>query len=183
MEKATRWLTAGAGLGTGIAAALTLKAARRARLRELEVVPYVDLERYAGRWFEIARYPARFEKRCAKNAVAEYTITGEGRLRIVNACTTANGDIVTAHGTAKVADPDTNAKLKVKIGGLIPGGDYWILELADDYTYALVGEPSRRYVWMLSRTPSLEDHVFQTLCGRMLAHGYDPARLQPTLQD
>lgn len=183
MEPSTRWITAGAGVGTGIAAALTLKAARRSRHRALETVPYVDLQRYAGRWFEVARYPARFENQCAKNVTAQYTILRNGKVRVVNTCLTKCGDVSTTRGTARAIDSETNAKLKVKFGWFIPSGDYWIVDLADDYSYAIVGEPKRRYVWILSRTPSMDDHLFQHLCGRLLMHGYDPARLQRTLQD
>jgi apolipoprotein D and lipocalin family protein len=163
----------------GIASGIALRRAR-ARRNVLETIPYVDLERYQGRWFEIARYPARFERRCARNSLAEYTFT-HGRMRIVNACTTAKGDIIVTTGWAKPHD-DTNAKLRVRFGPFARG-EYWILDLASDYSYAVVGHPSRRYLWILSRTPSIDEHEFARICERLPGFGYDPERLRRTLQE
>lgn len=183
MESSTRWITAGAGLSTGLAAAFALKAARRPRELPLEAVPFVDLARYAGRWFEIARYPSRFERACAKNTVAEYTLRKNGTLRVANACTRHDGSFETVYGRAVVADSNTSAKLKVRFAPFAPRRDYWIVDLADDYSYAIVGEPKRRYVWMLSRTPAMDDHLFMVLCTRLARTGYDPSKLLRTLQD
>jgi apolipoprotein D and lipocalin family protein len=178
MNSSTRWITAGTGLSIGIASGIALRRARRRNV--LETIPYVDLERYQGRWFEIARFPARFERHCAKNTIAEYTLH-RGRLRIANACTSAKGEIIVTNGWAKPHD-ETNAKLHVRFGPLARG-EYWILDLASDYSYAVVGHPSRRYLWILSRTPSLDEHEFARICERLWAFGYDAARLRRTLQE
>jgi apolipoprotein D and lipocalin family protein len=150
------------------------------RRSALETIPYVDLERYQGRWFEVARYPARFERACAKNTVAQYTLT-RGGLRIANTCTTAHGEILVRNGWASPRD-DTNAKLRIRFGPF-GGGDYWILDLAADYSFAVVGHPSRRYLWILSRTPAIDEHVFARICDSLPQYGYDPSRVRRTLQE
>ena len=183
MEISRRWITAGAGLGVGLAAALAWRGARRAHRDELATVAHVDLERYAGRWFEIARYPTPFQKRCAKNTTAEYALRGDGRLRVENRCTDARGRSIVARASARVVDRTSNAKLAVRFAPLVPEGDYWIVELDREYRYALVGEPKRRFVWMLARTPHLDEDTFSRLCVQLREHGYDPERLIRTPQD
>ncbi len=183
MQIPRRWITAGAGLGVGLAAALAWRGRRRALRAPLQTVAQVDLERYAGRWFEIARYPTPFQRRCAKNVTAEYATTRDGRVRAENRCTDANGNSIAARARARVVDPTTNAKLKVRFAPIVPEGDYWIIALDDAYRYAIVGEPSRRFVWMLARTPHLDEQTFADLCAQLRAQGYDPARLIRTPQD
>lgn len=183
MDISRRWITASAGLGVGLAAALAWRGSRRAHRTELTTVAHVDLERYAGRWFEIARYPSPFQRRCAKNATAEYTLRPNGRIRVENRCTDIGGRGITARASARVVDSTTNAKLAVRFLPFAPEGAYWIIELDADYRYAVVGEPKRRFVWMLARAPHLDAATFDDLCARLVAHGYDPARLVRTPQD
>lgn len=180
MNNTSRWITAATGLSVGVATGAALKRAR-ARSRPPGTVPYVDLGRYQGRWFEIARYPTPFERACARNATANYTLL-DGKLRIVNTCTTENGEVVQTSGWAAVQDTQTNAKLRVRFG-LFARGAYWILDLAPDYSFAVVGDPSRRYLWILSRTPSLDEAAFTRICDRLPEFGYDPARLRRTPQE
>ncbi len=181
MEHSMRWVTAGAGLGTGVAAALALQKVRRPRMRPLDTAPFVDLNRYAGRWFEIARYPFGKESAEQRNTTAQYSPPRNGRMRFEVTYAKPHGGIAIVHGSARVTDPETNAKLRVKYGRA--GGDYWIIEVGDDYSYAIIGEPKRRHVWILSRTPAMDDQVFQQLCRRLSMQGYDPAKLQRTLQE
>lgn len=179
MNSTTRWITAGTGLSVGMVTGIAFKRARASR--KPETIPYVDLERYQGRWFEIARYPARFERKCARNTTAQYTLV-DGKIRVVNACTTESGDLLVTRGWANVEDTSTNAKLSVRFGAFARGS-YWILDLASDYSFAVVGDPSRRYLWILSRTPALDEHVFGRICDTLPSFGYDPARLRRTLQE
>ncbi|HTU82983.1 MAG TPA: lipocalin family protein [Candidatus Acidoferrales bacterium] len=176
---------AAAAIGGSVAAASVAVQAMRARGGDapLETVPYVDLDRYQGRWFEIARYPARFERDCAKNTTAEYAAGTRGRIRVVNRCSTKDGRPLTACGWATVADPETNAKLRVRFSPFMPSAPYWIFGLAEDYRYALVGEPKRRFVWMLSRTPKVEEELYRQLCAEIDSAGYDSTLLLRTIQD
>jgi apolipoprotein D and lipocalin family protein len=151
-------------------------------------VEHVDLKRYAGDWYEIARLPNRFQKDCVANVSARYTIRTDGDLDVLNQCDQADGKRERAAGRGRVADPASNAKLEVRFApdwlGWLPfvWADYWIVELADDYSYAAVGEPSREYLWILSRTPNLPDAVYETLLNRLTAQGFDTARLVKTRQ-
>ena len=148
----------------------------------LATVEKVDLERYAGRWYEIARYPHRFEKGCS-SVTADYSLKDDGTLSVVNSCRikSEGGRLKKAEGVAKVADQVTNAKLRVSFFRPFYG-DYWIVKLDKDYKYAIVGEPSRKYVWILSRTPTIEDDLLEDLVEDIRSFGYDPDRLIMTEQ-
>lgn len=149
----------------------------------LSTVAALDVDRYMGRWFEIARYPTRFQRNCAKNAVAEYALTANGRVRIENRCTRSDGRIDCARGNARIADKRTKTKFKVKFSPFMPGADYWVIDLDPDYRWAVVGEPKRRFLWILSRTPGLDETSFQGICERLRAAYYEPDRLVRTAQD
>ncbi len=148
----------------------------------LEVVPSVDLDRYAGKWYEIARYPNWFETDCV-GTTAEYTLRDDGKVTVVNTCRaqTLDGDIDRIEGVARVADENTNAKLKVQFFWPFEG-DYWIIDLADDYSYAVVGNPGRDFFWILSRTPTLDEAIYQDIVEQMPAWRYDPERLEQVPQ-
>jgi apolipoprotein D and lipocalin family protein len=128
---------------------------------ELVTVPHVELPRYLGTWHEIARKPMRHEDAGARDITATYEADGDGAVRVVNSCIDEDGTVETAVGQATPVD-STNAKLEVTFlpRGLrwIPftKGDYWILRLDEAYTTALVGEPGRRYLWLLHRSPRME---------------------------
>jgi apolipoprotein D and lipocalin family protein len=143
----------------------------------LETVPKVDLNRYIGRWYEIAKYPNRFERKCDRNATAAYSIRPDGKISVVNACTNRDGRQNKSTGWAKVVDQKTGAKLKVTFFWPF-FGDYWIIDLGPNYEYAAVGEPSRKYLWILSRTPKMDDAVYAEVVSRLSAKGYDAAKLQ-----
>lgn len=148
----------------------------------LPTVEYVDLDRYLGTWFEIARYPAPFQEGCVATS-ASYSPRERGGIRVVNRCAVEDfeGELREAEGRARVVDRSTNAKLKVTFFWPFYG-DYWVLGLGDDYDWALVGEPSRRYLWILSRTRQMEPALFDEIVGRLPALGYDAERLIITPQ-
>src|SRR5579885_1618390 len=121
----------------------------------LETVAHVDLDRYVGKWYELARYPNRFERECDRNVTAEYAKQSNG-IEVVNSCLKVDGKTKRSEGHAKVQDAATNAKLAVTFFWPFYG-KYWVIDLGQDYEYAVVGEPSRKYLWILSRTNSIPD--------------------------
>lgn len=149
----------------------------------LRTVDRVDLDRYAGRWYEIARYPNRFQSHCTGQATAQYTKLDDDEIQVVNRCPVELGKVDEAEGRARIVDTQTNAKLEVRFApswlAWLPWvwGDYWIIDLASDYSYAVVGEPSRRYLWILARSAQLPDAAWQSIVERLGRQGYDPARL------
>lgn len=140
----------------------------------------VDIQSYLGRWFEIARYEQGFQKGC-QGVTADYSLRSDGRIDVVNRCRRADGRTTDARGRAKIVEPRTNAKLKVSFFGPFYG-DYWILDHADDYTWSIVGEPSGRYLWILSRSPTPSPAEIDSLIGRTRAMGYDTSLLIRTVQ-
>lgn len=148
---------------------------------ELEVVPSVDLLRYVGQWYEIARLPNRFEKKCVDSVTANYSLRADGKIEVVNRCRKANGQYITAKGKAKIVDKRTNAKLKVSFFWPFYG-DYWILDLGPNYEYSVVGDPSRDYLWILSRSPQIDETLYQQLLAKMAARGFQTERMIRTLQ-
>ena len=148
----------------------------------LAVVEHVDLERYLGTWYEIASYPAWFQKNCT-GVTAQYGVRDDGLISVVNSCRRGSleGDLKQATGRAKVVDATTNARLKVSFFWPF-WGDYWIIDLDPEYRWAVVGVPSRKYLWVLSRTPTLDETLLREIVGRLPAKGYAPDRLNRTLQ-
>ena len=147
----------------------------------LKTVDSVDLKRYAGDWYEIARYPNRFQKDCDSDVHARYMLRPDGRVSVRNECRKANGRPDVANGTAKVADAKTNAKLKVTFFWPFYG-DYWIIDLDQQYRYAVVGEPDRKYLWILSRTKELDEATYKQILRRVAENGYDTSKLVKTKQ-
>jgi apolipoprotein D and lipocalin family protein len=168
---------------------LTLLASTTAGDPAVAPVPHVDLDKYVGRWFEIARYPNRFQTSCAGDVIVQYTRMEDGRIRVVNRCRRADGSINEASGVARPAGSDrSGARLEVRFApaflSFLPAvwGDYWIIGLAADYSWAVVGEPSRKYLWVLARTPEVTSRTYEEAVDVVRAQGYDPARLVPTPQ-
>ena len=143
----------------------------------LETVAKVDLSRYVGRWYEIAKYPNWFERKCARDVTATYAVRPDGKISVVNRCTKQDGEGTESSGWAKVVDEKTNAKLKVTFFWPF-FGDYWILELGANYEYVVVGEPSRKYLWILSRTAKMDEAVYAGIAERLAAKGYDARKLE-----
>lgn len=151
-------------------------------LPPLRTVAHVDLQRYVGTWYEIASYPHRFQKGCVASR-ADYELQADGRIKVVNQCREErlDGPVKSVTGTARVTDTATNARLEVSFFRPF-WGEYWIIDLDSDYRWAVVGHPSRNYLWILSRTPALDEEVYRQLLAGLPARGYDPARLRRTLQ-
>lgn len=141
------------------------------------VVPFVDLGRYVGRWYEVARYPTPFQAECA-SSTADYSARPDGSVGVFNTCLGTNGSTIsTIEGTATVDDPTTNAKLTVSFPNVpIPGG-YWIIDLGENYEYAVVGDPTRLTLFILSRTPTLDAATLDGILNRLPDQGYDPGQL------
>jgi apolipoprotein D and lipocalin family protein len=147
---------------------------------ELNTVSHVDLTRYVGKWYEIARYPNWFEKNGDTDVTAEYTARQDGKITVVNFCRRADATKV-SKGEARVTDKTTNAKLKVAFFKPFYG-NYWIIDLASNYSYAVVGEPSRKHLWILSRTPTMAEETYGEITRRVQELGYDTAKLIKTPQ-
>ena len=168
---------------------IILVQAQQQSVQELTVVPFIDLTRYVGKWYEIARLPNSFQKQCAGDVTATYVLQSDGTIKVINRCRNANGELEEAEGQAKKNSNDTsNAKLKVrfapKILSFLPfvWGNYWIIDLAADYSYAVVGEPDRKYLWILSRTPMVGEDKLQVILDGIKAKGYDLSSLIRTKQ-
>ena len=143
----------------------------------LEVVPHVDLEKYLGKWFEIAHLPARFQEGCSETT-ATYALSKNGSISVLNECR-RKGKVTQAKGKAKVVDKTTGAKLKVTFFWPFYG-DYWIIKLGNDYDYAVVGTPNRKYLWILNRTPQMDDKLFSQLIEFVKSKGFDVGSLIKT---
>jgi len=151
-------------------------------LPPLQTVPSVELSRYVGTWYEIASYPQSFQRGCT-GTTATYTLRKDGNVDVVNRCRkdTLDGRLKSARGRARVVDPQSNAELEVSFFRPF-WGDYWIIDLADDYDYAVVGHPSRDYLWILSRSPAMDASTYEAILGRLEAQSYETDRLRRTLQ-
>ena len=139
----------------------------------------VELARYAGKWYELARYENRFERDC-REATAEYQLRADGLIDVINSCETAKGERKTSRGRAKVVPDSAGAKLKLSFCGPFYVGDYWVLDHDDDYQWAIVGEPSGCYLWILHREATPEPSLVSSLRQRAGALGYDLRKLRRT---
>lgn len=148
----------------------------------LQTVPYVDLKKYEGKWYEIASFPQRFQKGC-NCTTAEYTLTDKGYVIVENRCNkdSINGKQSYIKGKAFVDENSGNAKLKVQFFWPFKG-KYWIIDLADDYSYAVVGHPNRKYLWILSRTPVMKDITYQQIISKIKENGFDISKIKLTKQ-
>jgi apolipoprotein D and lipocalin family protein len=148
-----------------------------------DVVPQVDLNRYMGTWYEVARFPHRFEEGCVA-VKATYALREDGTVDVLNECRkeSLDGPLKAAKGRARIVDEKTNAKLKVRFFWPFHG-DYWIIDLGDLYEYAVVGHPRRKYLWILSRTPFMDDAIYDGIVRRLQNEkGYDTSKLIKTVQ-
>lgn len=154
----------------------------RAEKADPPTVASVDLDRYDGLWYEIARYPNGFQKDC-EGVTAEYTQRADGKITVVNTCRLGNER--DAEGVATVVEGSNGAKLKVQFAPeWVPfaAGDYWILHLEPDYSAALVGAPSGKYLWILARDPQISDELLAKIKQKAAALGYNAAALKLTQQ-
>lgn len=154
----------------------------------LQTVSSVDLKQYSGTWYEIARYPNKFQDDCVGNTTATYTIKSEKKIEVLNQCVKENGTVDKAKGQARIVDKNTNAKLEVrfapKVLSFIPAvwGDYWIIDLDENYKYAAIGDPKREYFWILARESKLDDATYQSILRRAEEKGFNPAKVIKTPQ-
>ncbi len=148
----------------------------------LQTVPFVDLKKYAGKWYEIASYPQRFQKGC-NCTTAEYTLSEKGFVIVENRCKkdSVNGKESYIKGKAFVEKDSSNSKLKVQFFWPFTG-KYWIIDLADDYSYAVVSHPNKKYLWILSRKPKMDDAIYQQILSRLKEKGFDLLKLKITTQ-
>ncbi len=147
----------------------------------LQVVSFVDLNRYMGTWYEISRYPHRFQEDCV-GSTATYNLRDDGKVDVLNQCykEKLDGELKKAHGKAWVVDPATNAKLKVSFFWPF-SGDYWIIDLGENYEYAVVGDPNRKYLWILSRSPKMDERIYNPILEKLKLQFYDTSKLIKTL--
>lgn len=162
---------------------LSCTAGKRQAAAPLEAVPFVDLTRYTGVWYEISRYPHRFQEGCVGSR-ATYRMREDGKIAVLNECYEGSftGKLRNAKGTAKVVDRKTNAKLKVTFFWPF-SGDYWVIDLGKEYEYAVVGHPDRTYLWILSRTKKMDEKLYREILERLEAKGYDTTKLMKTPQE
>ena len=157
----------------------------------LETVTYVSLNKYLGHWYEIAKFPNNFEKKCQYNTTAHYSLIDGENIKVVNKCYAKNSKgvekIYKSKGTAWVVDKTSNSKLKVSFVPFlnrfhILGGDYWIIELDSDYYYSVVSSADRKYLWILSRTPVLAQDIYDAILLKIKEKGFDITKLEKVIQ-
>lgn len=179
---------------TGLLLTATASAVTAAPLPALQSVPSIDLNRYQGQWYQIAYYPNTFQKQCVANTTATYKPLANGQIEVINQCKTADGSISKAVGAARVKPPKflgvpvakgtVTSKLEVRFAPSYLSwinavwAPYWVIQLADDYRYAVIGEPNREFLWILSRTPTLDPQDRAIISGLLQQQGYDPTKLQ-----
>jgi apolipoprotein D and lipocalin family protein len=169
------------------ALALCYSLALSASIQPLRVVESLDLARYAGRWYEAARLPNKFQDQCVGDVVVHYGLRTDGRIDVVNRCRTSTGKVDEARGIArKAGDGANNARLEVRFAPAILSflssvwGDYWVIGLGPDYTWAVVASPNREYLWFLSRTPAMSDASYARAIEIARGNGFDVTRLVKT---
>jgi apolipoprotein D and lipocalin family protein len=154
--------------------------------KSLPTVSNVNLDRYIGLWYEIAKIPNRFQRKCASGTTAQYALRDDGKIDVINRCIDKEGKTIEAQGVARVVDAESNAKLKVSfvklLGFSLFWGDYWIIGLGEEYEFAIVGTPSRKYGWILSRTPSLGQEKLEQIYNLLREQGYNPDDFEMTSQ-
>lgn len=184
-----KWWLAGSAACLALLAAMAATAARAQAT--LEPVPALDLDRYAGTWYEIAKYPNFFQRKCASDVRAVYAKRADGRIDVVNSCVERDGAFSQVHGLARpdVMPPPMSSKLQVRFApawlGWLPfvWGRYWVVMLDPDYRYSVVSEPRRKYLWILSREPRLDAATYRDITFRLRELGLDPDKLVKTAQD
>lgn len=155
----------------------------------LRTIPSLDVQRYLGTWYEIAKYPNRFQRQCASDTRAVYGLQDDGRIQVVNQCLREDGSLMEAVGVARQVGPPDSAQLKVRFApawlSFLPlvWGDYWVIDLDPEYRLVAVSEPKRAYLWVLSRTPEVDAEAYRQLLARLEARGFDLNRLERSVHD
>lgn len=154
----------------------------------VKTVAALDVPRYLGTWYEIAKFPNWFQKKCVSNTKAVYTAKPDGNLRVLNSCKTAGGETSEAEGLARQIGAKDSPKLEVRFApewlSFLPlvWGDYWVIDLDSQYQVAAVSDPRREYLWVLSRTPQLDPKVYADLLQRLKQQQFDIQKLELTSQ-
>lgn len=157
-----------------------------AQKSEPVTVKSVDLKKYAGLWYEIAKIPNRFQRQCISGTTAQYTLREDGRIDVINSCIEADGSVDRTEGLARIVDTKTNAKLEVSFFSILGWrpfwGDYWIIGLDKEYQWVIVGTPDRKYGWILSRSPQMDSETAESLFQILEVQGYNPNDFEMTKQ-
>ena len=171
-----RWQTLWQGL------IISLALSGPAIAQDVHSVPQVELKRYLGKWYEIARYPMYWQRKCAADTTAVYAVADDGKISVDNKCRKEDGNFDESRGTA-VSVPNTgNAQLKVTFFWPF-SGDYWVIGLEPEYRWAVIGTPSREYLWILSRTPKLEPADLKAAQDAAVEQGFALDKLMYTPQN
>ncbi len=164
----------------GVLAVITLAAVSFVQVQQGEpmMTERVDVQRYMGLWYAVAHIPNSFEAQCAQGTTAYYALLPNGQVEVTNTCYKANGEVSRIVGRAWIPDAADTGKLKVSfvrfLGLSLFAADYWVIDLSSDYSYAVVGSPSRSFGWILSRTPTLPESVLAQIYARLTTNGYTP---------
>jgi apolipoprotein D and lipocalin family protein len=156
--------------------------------QSVKTIAALDVPRYLGTWYEIAKFPNWFQKKCVSNTKAVYTAKPDGNLRVLNSCKTATGETSEAEGLARQIGAKDSPKLEVRFApewlSFLPlvWGDYWVIDLDPQYQVAAVSDPRREYLWVLSRTPQLDPKVYADLLQRLTQQQFDVQKLELTSQ-
>jgi apolipoprotein D and lipocalin family protein len=154
----------------------------------LKTIATLDVPRYMGTWFEIAKYPNWFQRKCTNATQAHYMLQGDGRVQVINQCKTHNGETIEAVGEARQVGPATSPKLEVRFApawlSFLPfvWGNYWVIDLDDGYQLVAVSEPQKEYLWILSRTAKVDHLRYNALLARLRDKGFDLNKLEITSQ-
>ena len=154
--------------------------------KPLQPIESLSVPRYMGVWYEIAKFPNQFQKKCVGDTSATYNLDKDGRVQVINRCRTAEGKFDTAEGVARQLGTATSPKLEVRFAPAILSfipmvwGDYWVIDLDDKYQLSAVSEPKREYLWILSRTPQVAPAEYDALLARLTAQGLDVSKLVRT---
>ena len=157
-------------------------------LPPVNTIAALDVPRYMGTWYELAKFPNRFQAKCTANTRARYLAQADGSVQVLNSCVTADGSTIDALGLAKQIGSATSPKLQVRFApawlSWLPmvWGDYWVIDLDADYQLAAVSDAKREYLWVLSRTPQVNAKTYDALLERLKAQQFEVQKLERTAQ-
>jgi apolipoprotein D and lipocalin family protein len=185
------WMLIGLAVATLQLASLKVAAqtiATPAALPPVATISTLDVPRYMGTWYEIAKFPNRFQAKCTANTRAQYLAQTDGSVQVLNSCATADGSTIDALGKAIQVGATNSPKLQVRFApawlSWLPmvWGDYWVIELDADYQLAAVSDAKREYLWVLSRSPQVSAKAYDALLQRLKAQHFDVQKLERTPQ-
>ena len=172
-----------------ITASVNAQATPAAELQAVKTIPSIDVARYLGTWYEIAKFPNWFQRKCLSGTNANYQLKEDGNVKVTNRCKVEGGEMAQAIGTARQIGGATSPKLEVRFApdwlAILPfvWGDYWVIDLDPQYQLAAVSDPRREYLWILSRTPKANQKSYDDLLQRLVAQQFDLTQLSLTPQD